>query len=380
MRSHRSFFSCGPALLLGLLLALFAVTHAKTTWDKLEGYTFKHYMTEFGRTFPTEEEFIARKALFETRLAEMKRHNSDPTNTWKQGVNHLTDRTESEIRQLLGYNKAIASAFPPQGQAWKADRADLLDVAPQVDWRDKGVVSPVKDQGRCGSCWTFAAAETLESHWALATGQLPILSEQHILDCVPNPNQCGGKGGCAGGTVELAYQTLMEKEGGLASEWTYPYRSYFADAFECSFNASKTPVAAKLKDYVVLPSNQYLPVLQAIATVGPLTISVDASAWAAYESGVFDGCNQTNPDINHAVQLVGFGTDPKEGDYWLIRNSWSPAWGEAGYIRLRRSLKPSCGVDNNPQDGTGCNGGPPSVTVCGACGILYDVVYPLVAA
>jgi len=106
---------------------------------------------------------------------------------------------------------------------------------------------------------------------------------------------------------------------------------------------------------------------------------VDASAWGEYETGVFDGCNATNPDIDHVVQLVGYGTDDVYGDYWLVRNSWSPKWGELGYIRIARSSNVTCGVDLRPQDGTGCNGGPSTVSVCGECAILYDVSYPVIA-
>jgi len=107
---------------------------------------------------------------------------------------------------------------------------------------------------------------------------------------------------------------------------------------------------------------------------------VDASAWSAYESGVFGGCNMNDPDIDHVVQLVGYGEDPQLGTYWLIKNSWTPAWGENGYIRIKRAVdKSPCGTDTNPQDGTGCDGGPASVLVCGECGILYDVSYPNIA-
>eukprot|EP01116_Phalansterium_solitarium_P002651 TRINITY_DN127_c0_g1_i1.p3 TRINITY_DN127_c0_g1~~TRINITY_DN127_c0_g1_i1.p3 ORF type:complete len:140 (-),score=54.97 TRINITY_DN127_c0_g1_i1:252-671(-) len=135
---------------------------------------------------------------------------------------------------------------------------------------------------------------------------------------------------------------------------------------------------ANVTGFTVLPSNEFDAVFTAIAEVGPLAVNVDASSWSSYESGVYNGCNQTNPDIDHVVQLVGYGTDPQLGDYWLVRNSWSPAWGESGYIRLARNSSPQCGVDLNPQDGTGCNNGPPTVTVCGTCAILYDVSYPTI--
>lgn len=118
-------------------------------------------------------------------------------------------------------------------------------------------------------------------------------------------------------------------------------------------------------------------------------ISVDAGAWSKYETGVFNGCNQTNPDLDHAVQLVGVGSDPELGDYWLVRNSWNPTWGEDGYIRIMRTSNSmisieseyvvECGTDLTPRDGDGCNAGPNSVKVCGTCGILYDANFPVIS-
>jgi len=255
----------------------------------------------------------------------------------------------------LGYNKNLAYSRHDERQRKAThvfDDIPLESLPASVDWRKEGVISDVKDQGQCGSCWTFGTAETIESYWALATQQLPVLSEQQILDCTPNTHHCGGTGGCEGGTPELAYQTMINTTGGLASEWTYSYQSYQgADFPKCKFDASTTPVVAKVTDYTVLPSNKYSPVMAALQ-VGPLVINVDASAWSDYETGVFNGCNQTHPDIDHVVQLVGYGTDPKLGQYWLVRNSWSPSWGELGYIRLAR-LSNTCGVDLRPQDGLG---------------------------
>jgi len=168
--------------------------------------------------------------------------------------------------------------------------------------------------------------------------------------------------------------------GGLASEWTYPYLSYFGQDFpKCNFDKSNTPPMGVVANYTALPSNVYAPLLNAVATVGPVAISADAGAWSEYETGVFNGCNQTSPDINHAIQLVGYGTDAKLGDYWIVRNSWSPAWGEDGYIRIMRTSQVQCGVDTSPLDGNGCAGGPANVTVCGTCGLLFDSSYPTVA-
>jgi len=245
-----------------------------------------------------------------------------------------------------------------------------------VDWRNQSIITAVKDQGACGSCWTFGTTETIESFYALAhgVGNLTVLSEQEILDCTPNPNDCGGTGGCGGGTPELAMAQLIHL-GGQTSEKLYPYKSGGGQDFKCHFSNQTTAPVAVLKSFVVLPSNQYMPILTAVATLGPMTVNVDASAWMSYEVGVFNGCNQKNPDIDHVVQLVGYGVDGSDL-YWLVRNSWGAGWGEGGYIKLYRSSTPDCGVDKNPQDGTGCNGGPPTVTVCGTCGIWYDVSYP----
>jgi cathepsin L len=135
---------------------------------------------------------------------------------------------------------------------------------------------------------------------------------------------------------------------------------------------------AAISGYNIITSNSYSELMDAIANVGPVGITVDASQWSSYSGGVFDGCNQENPDLDHGVLLVGYGTDDELGDYWLVRNSWGPAWGEKGYIRIARTddEENRCGVDITPADGTGCKDGPANVTVCGTCGILYDNSYP----
>jgi len=253
----------------------------------------------------------------------------------------------------------------------------MEDLPSNIDWRDFNIISDVKDQGRCGSCWTFATAEATESEYAKVTGKLHVLSEQQILDCTPNPQHCGGTGGCGGGTAELAWAKIIQM-GGLNTEWTYPYLSYFGSDFTCHFGQARAPV--KVNNFVNLATNELDPIMNHIGAQGPLAVSVEAVPWATYETGVFDGCNQTNPDLDHAVQLVGYGTDSKLGDYWLVRNSWSPAWGEEGYIRLKRPSVVQCGIDTNPSDGDGCDGGPTTVKVCGTCGILFDGVYPVVSS
>jgi len=318
--------------------------------------------------------------LFEANLKKVLAHNADETKTWKEEVNKFSDWTKEEFKSIMGYNKRVGYAERQKLQAtplpFEPKRPE--DLPPAIDWRNAGVVSPVKDQGECGSCWSFSAVETLESAIAIKYGPLWELSEQQMLDCTPNPDECGGTGGCEGATSAIGLNALL-KYGGIASEWTYPYTSHSGQDFKCHFSQASTPVAGKLTQVVSLPSNQYLPLLTAIATIGPIAISVDAGSWSNYASGVYNGCNKTNPDIDHGVQLVGYGTDDTGVDFWLVRNSWTPEWGDNGYIKLlRQGEGASCGVDVTPSDGSGCKGGPPNVTVCGTCGILYDNVYPLV--
>jgi len=367
-------------LLLLALLSIVVLVSASSyrKWRALDShqkhaYTFEDFKTEFNRQYKDKAEENMRRRLFQQRLAKIHKHNSDGTKTWREGVNKFTDMTDAELKSFRGVRNSL---LKQQKEKRAAPHLPELDAATwegvNVDWRTKGVVTAVKDQAMCGSCWTFGTAEEIESLYALKTGKLLTLSEQQILDCTPNPNDCGGTGGCGGGTVELAVARIMVM-GGLTQEKDYPYVSGSGANFPCDMTKFKP--AVKVANYYDLPSNQLAPVLQYVGTSGPLAISVDASAWSGYESGVFDGCDMSAPDIDHAVQLVGFGTDPSLGDYWLVRNSWGESYGESGYIRLKRYSTPPCGVDTTPSDGDGCNGGPSNVTVCGNCGILYDTTY-----
>ena len=356
---------------------LIALCVARTRWFELEhDYHFEKYVAEFSKAYESEEEFHFRKNLFEQKLAHIIAHNR-AGHSWKKGVNQFTDHTTEEFKQRLGFDMQMAAAYHASSVPTQKHSFVNTQVPDSIDWREKGIISPVKDQGNCGSCWTFAAAECVESYWAMSTGELNVLSEQQIASCTKNPMDCGGTGGCGGGITQLAYQGIIGV-GGLASEWTYPYLSYQGMNYACMFSNKTTPPVATLSGFQTLPSNQLTPLMNAVAQQGPLAVSVDASAWSDYETGVFNGCNQDTPDIDHAVVLVGYGTDSSSGmNYWTIRNSWSPSWGEDGYIRIMRNTEnPPCGVDVTPQDGTGCNNGPANVTVCGTCGILYSVTYP----
>jgi cathepsin L len=358
-----------------LALALFAspVSSVGPHHDALEHYTFADYVKDFHKVY-SNDELKEREEIFIKRRDAIIAHNKLKT-TWTENVNDLTDMTPAEKEARRGIDKALM--FKSRSLTTGRRPKPPTEYPTSVDWRDvPNVVTSVKNQGHCGSCWTFAATEALESHIAIQTGLLFTLSEQEFASCVLNPNQCGGTGVCEGATMELAYQYAMDN--GLVTEWTTPYISYDGKDFDCTLTDDTPARVATISGYTTVTTNSYDELMDAIVNVGPIGITVDASQWSSYSGGVFDGCNQDDPDLDHGVLLVGYGTDDELGDYWLVRNSWGPAWGEKGYIRLARTSDEAgrCGVDTNPEDGVGCLDGPANATVCGTCGILYDASYP----
>jgi cathepsin L len=355
-------------LIVAMSLLACLTCHLKWKEDFNSEYNFEHFKLEFDRKYNSEDEHKYRELIFNYNLDKIRRINSNPRMTWKAGVNHLTDRTQTEMKEIKGYNRDLG--FHLKGFTSIKPSHDFLQNLPEkVDWREKGVVSPVKDQGNCGSCWAFATVSVLESHIALQTGKLLNLSEQQLVDCTPNPHKCGGTGGCEGAVQELGFD-YVAKSGGIALQTSYPYK---ASDQTCNDTVSR---AATIDSFVKLPENDYNSLMTALATVGPVSISVAADEWVFYESGVFNGdCGAT---IDHAVVAVGYGTEDGN-DYWIVRNSWSSNWGENGYIRVAREKSAKdvkCEVDKNPASGGGCEGGPSEVTVCGKCGILSDSTYP----
>jgi len=352
------------------ILGLFALS---------EAFNFDDYCNRFGKDYEDSEEYLLRKSIFEKRAAQIAAQNAK--GTWKAGFNDLTDLTEVELKQRLGYRKELqgtvsSQAIPLPQLRGARTHADLPE---SVDWRKHtpSVVSPVKSQGGCGSCWAFAAAEVIESHVAIETGVLLSLSPQELTSCTPNSRHCGGSGGCTGAIAQLAF-AYINQQGGVSDIWQYPYLSGTKyETLECeAFNGTvHWPPKASITGHVDVPKNDAQALMEALQK-GPVAVSADASLWWLYHGGIFDSCNKTAPDINHAVVLDGYGTE-NGIKYWLIRNSWGTMFGENGYIRLRRYDEEPCGWDPHPLDGTACEvGGPKEVYACGECGILSDSTYP----
>lgn len=342
----------------------------------LNGYTYDAYVQEFHKDVDLMGlQGQSRREIFETNLQQIRTHNADPSKTWFATVNEFTDWKFEEFTA-----RRIAKTPSPENLLGAGPRkfhqtARLEDLPDAFDWRDHdGVVTAPKNQGGCGSCWAFSATETLESHYAIATGEAaPILSPQQITSCTPNPDKCGGSGGCNGATQPIAFN--YTEHAGITTEANYPYQGRTGTC-----QTDKIKPVVKNSGYVKLPVNDYSALISAVATQGPISISVAAGGlgWQFYGGGVFSGgwfgCGWT---VDHAVQLVGYGTDGGKM-YWLVRNSWGGSWGESGYIRIERKGdgKEPCGKDTKPSDGNACAGNTTQPTFCGLCGILSASSYP----
>lgn len=317
----------------------------------------------------SDAEFHLRKRLFEERKSAVVVQNSRAAAMWTATLNSFSDWTEAEKRVLLGYkgHRHVSSthAIGISPIFMSATSSVYSPVLPKsVDWRNRlrsGNFS--RQQGSCGSCWAMAAIGALEAHLELAVGSATWLSGKQLVDCVPNPQHCGGSGGCAGATTELAFEYVKTHGVGAAGDYLN----------QCS----STPAHARIRGFVPLPRNRVEPLLHAVAHEGPVAVAVDASNWFQYHSGIFNHCAQ-DAIVNHAVILLGYGQDAI-GLSWLIRNSWGLDWGERGCMRVLRHKHDGahCGTDRAPEEGFGCEGGPKEVQVCGMCGILSDSTYPV---
>ena len=208
-----------------------------------------------------------------------------------------------------------------------------------VDWRDHNLVTPVKDQGQCGSCWAFSAVGSMEGAHSKATGNLVSLSESQIVDCDTN----GTDEGCFGGWMDGAFKYVIGNHG-IDTENKYPY---VPEDQPCRFN--KSDVAATFSSFVDVTGGEN-GLKKAVASVGPISVAIDASnpSFQFYKSGVYyePMCSQTM--LDHGVTVVGYNTTSNGTDYWIVKNSWGANWGINGYIYMSRNRNNSCGIATKP--------------------------------
>ncbi|XP_065011976.1 cysteine proteinase 1-like [Musa acuminata AAA Group] len=302
---------------------------------------FTSFMSRFGKTYADEEERSHRLKVFKANLRRAARHQRlDPTAV--HGITKFSDLTPAEFRSAyLGLRRQTPAS------SHQAPILPTNDLPTDFDWRDHGAVTGVKNQGSCGSCWSFSAAAALEGANFLATGKLESLSEQQLVDCdhmcdSDEPDACDQ--GCNGGLMTTAFQYLL-KSGGLVREEDYPYTG--SQRSTCKFDKSK--IAASVQNFSVVSIDED-QIAANLVKHGPLAIGINAVYMQTYIGGV--SCPYIcGRHLDHGVLLVGYGSagySPirlKQKPFWIIKNSWGETWGEKGYYKICRGRN-VCGVDS----------------------------------
>jgi len=285
-------------------------------------YEFMRFVSEQGRSFGTTAEFKFRSQIFKAKLDQINEFNA-AGHTSTVGVNEFTDRTYAEMKKMNGY-KAVA----------KESNVTVLsedNLAAEVDWRSKGAVTPVKNQGQCGSCWAFSTTGSVEAAMFLTTGTLQSFSEQQLVDCAGST----GNMGCNGGLMDNAFKYIETAPLELEADYAYTARDG-----SCKYDASKG--VGKVSSYTDVTPNSPAQ-LKAALNKAPVSIAIEADqiAFQGYTSGVItSGCGQ---QLDHGVLAVGYGTLNGE-EFFLVKNSWGASWGDQGYVRIGAGSSNVCGI------------------------------------
>lgn len=328
-------------LCVGLMVSCYL---CKPTLNPNDDASWREYKMRFKKFYEDPKDEVARYVIWLENLKEIITHNSENSNAYKKGVNQFTDMSHSEFRKVMGgcakVPKHILEGNQTDGSHWVP--LTNVDIPDSVDWRTQGYVNPIKNQGQCGSCWAFSSTGSLEGQVFKKTGKLLSLSEQNLVDCTKSY----GNQGCNGGWYENSFKYIRDNKG-IDSETGYPY--YTRDLGYCYYNAQYN--VASDTGFVDLPTGDENALKQAVATIGPISVAIDAThpGFMSYRSGVYvdPACGNTLYNLDHAVLVIGYGTENGQ-DYWLVKNSWGTYWGESGYIKMARNRNNQCGVATKP--------------------------------
>jgi len=288
---------------------------------------FTKWMRDNNKVYSTDE-FAARWSIFKNNAKWIEAFNQENVG-FTVAMNQFGDLTLAEFNKLY---KGLKVDVETPDSIVEYDNSAL---PPSVDWRTKGVVTGVKNQGQCGSCWSFSTTGSLEGAHALDTGSLVGLSEQNLVDC----SQAQGNNGCDGGLMTDAFNYIIANHG-IDTEASYPYT---AEDGTCHYSAANC--GSVVQTYTNVPSGSESALQDAVATQGPVSVAIDAShsSFQFYSGGVYYDPNCSPTQLDHGVLAVGYGASAGQ-DYWIVKNSWGGSWGMAGYIWMSRNRNNNCGI------------------------------------
>jgi len=321
-----------------MLFSVLATAAFGRVVDKSEPFTDEEYWTLWQHFqslkdhtgYGSYDEHNQRFEIFKSNMDTAREFNAnnDGTYTFKMGVTIFADKTSDEFADWLKATSGTKPAKSTNGAIYvpKGEPED------KVDWVSKGAVTPIKNQGQCGSCWAFSTTGGIEGQNFLKHDTLSSFSEQELVDC----SSAEGNLGCNGGLMDDGFKYVEEY--GLCYESAYPYTGTTD-----SCKKSSCTERVKVTSYTDITQGSTSDLMSACSEVGPISIAVDANTmWQLYSSGVFNHyCNKSK--LDHGVLLVGYST----GEYWKVKNSWGESWGESGYIRLKGTDENTCGLANS---------------------------------
>lgn len=337
-------FACAP-LFAAVALAELSVSDAPSM-DSKYWSEFVEYAIEYGKTYLRQnknDELVQKRfQAFQINMDRIQEHNAkyeQGVYTFTLGLNDIADLTDDEYKKLLGYKSRAPDSSSEYGASCRS-ADEYGDLPYEWDWRTHDVVTPVKNQGQCGSCWAFSAVASMESVYAITTGHLVSFSEQELVDCTKN-----GADTCThGGEMQEGFEEIIEHHGGkIDPENVYEYTATSKGVCHAMDNNA----VGNFTGFNNVTSGCELDLQTAVAKEAVVAVAIDASSFSfqLYKHGVYNQptCGYKPNQLDHGVAVVGYGVY-RSRDTWLVKNSWGTSWGMHGYIMMSRNEKNQCGI------------------------------------
>jgi len=318
-------FAFAFILLIGACSAKNLFTEEWEMWKAYHGKTYS----------PLEE--MKRQVIWHENLAIVTKHNLEfdqGIHTHELGMNKFADLSLEEWKEMI----LMPSERGVQDHICNSTFVQKENVLKKhVNWVKKGYVTPIKDQGQCGSCWAFSTTGSIEGQHFAKTGTLVSLSEQNLMDC----SKAEGDLGCHGGIMDFGFEYVY-KNGGVDTEKSYPYTA--KDGDKCLYDPKN--LGATITGCVDVKSQDEGALAEAVAKIGPISVAIDAghSSFQLYKAGIYSEKACSSTKLDHGVLAVGYGENENGEEYWIIKNSWGTVWGMEGYVHMARNKGNMCGV------------------------------------